>query len=541
MAVSVRPVNLAVDQRPSVISDLVGERTVRDLVEERAARYPDKTWLVCEDTSGDRVEYTYAQFLDAVKRAASGFTSIGVGKGDTVVVHLANCPEFVISWFGLAWIGGVMVPSNIANTSPEMAHVLGHSEAVAVVTSPEYLAMFQGLRGDAPAVKSLVLTGGSEPGAVSFAELTAAGDEPPRPRLRSDDLIEMIFTSGTTARPKGVLLTHANQLHAGEREARSIGVVDTDRCLTALPAFHVNAQSTTILSALTAGATCILLAEYRASRFWDQIRAHGATVTSLVAMQVRTLLAQPPSPEDVRHSVRRNFYAINVTDGEKEEFERRFGIELLNGYGLSEAMTVVTIAPLFGDRRWPSIGLPTADRRLRIVKDDGADAGPEEVGEIVVSGVPGRTLMVGYHRDPEATSATIRNGWLYTGDYGYLDQRGYVYFVDRKKDVIKRAGENVSASEVEAVLAEHPLVAEAAVIGVPDPIRDEAVKAYVVPTTEAELTVDDVLEHCRDRLAAFKIPTIVEIRSSLPKTSVGKIEKKALRMEHPATGSEPRP
>lgn len=521
-----------------MISDLVGERTVRDLVEERCARRPDKPWLVCEDTSGGRVEYTYAQFLDAVKRAASGFASIGVRKGDTVVVHLANCAEFVISWFGLAWIGGVMVPSNIANTPPEMAHVLGHSEAVAVVTSPEYLAMFQGLRADAPAMRNLVTTGDAEQGTVSFAELTAAADEPPKPKLGSDDLVEMIFTSGTTARPKGVLLTQANQLHAGEREARSIGVVDTDRCLTALPAFHVNAQSTTILSALTAGATCILLAEYRASKFFDQIRAHGATVTSLVAMQVRTLLAQPPSPDDARHALRRNFYAINVTDGEKKEFERRFGIELLNGYGLSEAMTIVTIAPLFGDRRWPSIGLPTADHRVRIVKDDGTDAAPGDVGEIVVSGVPGRTLMVGYHRDPEATSATIRDGWLYTGDYGYLDDGGYVYFVDRKKDVIKRAGENISASEVEAVLAEHALIADVAVIGVPDPVRDEAVKAYIVPAAGAELTVDDVLDHCRGRLAAFKVPTIVEFRSSLPKTSVGKVEKKALRAEYAAAGSE---
>jgi len=246
---------------------------------------------------------------------------------------------------------------------------------------------------------------------------------------------------------------------------------------------------------------------------------------------VRTLLAQPPAPTDRDHLVHRNFYAINVLDSEKEAFEERFGVELLNGYGLSEAMTIVTLAPVFGERRWPSIGLPTYDRQVRIVDADGQDLPAGEIGEIIVQGVPGRTIMKGYFKHPEATAQAIRDGWLYTGDNGYFDKNGYIYFFDRKKDVIKRAGENISASEVEAALLLHEQIAEAAVIGVVDPIRDEAVKAFVVTAEGTQLTEDQVTEHCRSHLASFKVPTIVQFVESLPKTSVGKIEKKALRTE----------
>ncbi|MQA84265.1 MAG: AMP-binding protein [Streptosporangiales bacterium] len=513
--------------------DFIGQRNLRDLLEERAARYPDNTALVCEDASGKVVEFSYQQFINDVQRTARGFASLGIDKGDAVVVHLANCAEFVLSWFGLAWIGAVMVPTNTANTTKELSHVVSHSGAVAAVTSPDYLDLFRGVQRDFPALRDLVLarTRGPEAGTTLLADLLDATGAPPRPAIDSEDVVEMIFTSGTTSLPKAVLLTHANHLWSGERASRAIDVRTEDRCLTALPAFHVNAQSTTILAAFNVGATCVLLEEYRASKFWSQIIAHDATVTSLVAMQARTLLAQPPSPDDSRHRLRRVFYAINVTDSEKKEFERRFDVELINGYGLSEAMTIVTMAPIHGDRRWPSIGLPTPDRTVRIVDGNGEDVSVGQTGEIIVAGVQGRTLMKGYFKDPKATDATLRDGWLYTGDNGYLDERGYVYFFDRKKDVIKRAGENVSASEVEFVLADHPLVNEAAVIGVPDDIRDEAVKAYVVPAEDAQLTASDVQAYCRERLASFKVPTIVEIRESLPKTSIGKIEKKTLRAE----------
>jgi crotonobetaine/carnitine-CoA ligase len=513
--------------------DLIGNRTLRDLITERAHHQPDKPYLVFEDKTGDVQECTYGEMLASVKRAAAGFSSLGIAKGDAVVVHLANCPEFLFALFGLGWIGAVAVPSNVANTVHEMEHVLGFSEAVAVITSPEYIDLIDEVLITVPVVKHRIVARTAEPvpGALLLTDLMATGTDPPDVQVDAEDVVEMIFTSGTTSKPKAVMLTHANCLRSGERASRSAATDNTDRFVTALPAFHVNAQSMTILASLTVGGTCVMLEEYRATQFWAQLRRHGATAVSLVAMQVRTLLAQPPTNEDRSHTLRRNIYAINVLDSEKEAFEDRFGLELMNGYGLSEAMTIVTIAPVFGEKRWPSIGLPAYDRLVRIVDENDEDVGIGTPGEIIVWGVPGRTLMKGYFKDPAATAAAVRDGWLYTGDNGYFDEKGYLYFFDRKKDMIKRSGENISASEVEAALLTHPLILEVAVIGVPDPVRDEAVKAFVVTESGVDLSGEDVIAYSRTRLASFKVPTIVELREMLPKTSIGKIEKKILRQE----------
>lgn len=504
------------------MSDRVGNRTLRDLLDERASRRPEHPFLVFEDAGGVVRDYSYAEFTAAVDAAAAGLAELGVGHGTKVTLHLRNCPEFLFAWFGLATIGGVAVPSNVANTADELRYVLGYSDSEVLITEPSLLETARAAADGLGAVRNLLRTDESE-------AWMPAGGEPPRPRLDSEDPVEILFTSGTTSRPKGVVLTHANCLWSGERVAAAMTLGDDARCLTSLPVFHVNAQSVTVLSALTAAGTCILLQEFSARRFWGQMRAHRATQTSLVAMQLRTLLAQPPAPTDTNHSLRRVFYAINVTDDEKKRFEDRFGVELINGYGLSEAMTLVTMAPVFGDKRWPSIGLPLYDRSVRILDDVGAVLPTGEIGEIAVSGVPGRTLFKEYYKDPAATAAALVDGWLHTGDNGWLDADGYVFFLDRKKDVIKRAGENISASEVERVLVEHPAVEEAAVIGVPDPIRDEAVKAFVVLAEGETATADDIAVFCATRLAGFKVPTVYEFRQSLPKTSVGKIEKKALR------------
>lgn len=514
--------------------DSLGNRTLNDLLAERVALHGDKCWLVFEDRAGQVSEFSYRQFADKVAGSARGFASIGIGHGDAVVVHLRNSPEFLIAWFALAAIGAVIVPSNTANTAPELDHIIGHSEAVAAITESDYLDMFRALQSDHARMATLILArGGTVPeGMRDFGALVATGGEMPDVVVRSEDLQELIFTSGTTAKPKAVMLTHANALHGGEETVKGVMLDNSDRCLTALPLFHCNAQALTVLGALTAGATLILLEEFRASRFWEQVRQYRATYTSLVAMQLRTLLAQPPAPTDNHHHVRRLFYAINVTDAEKEAFEQRYAVKLINGYGMSELMILGSIVPVFGPQKWPSIGLPSLDRSIRICDEEGKDVPIGKLGEIVVSGVPGRTCMKGYFKDEAATAQALRDGWLHTGDNGYLDEQGYLYFFDRKKDVIKRAGENISASEVEAVLTQHPGIIEAAVIGVPDPVRDEAVKAFVVCQDGETLTAEGIRHFCSTRLSPFKIPTEIEFLKTLPRTSIGKIEKKALKPIH---------
>ncbi|WP_405927177.1 AMP-binding protein [Streptomyces sp. NBC_00035] len=513
--------------------DIVGARTLRDLLTEREKRFGPKAFLSFVDRDSSVTEFTYAEFVRRVRSVAAGLTAEGIGKGDKVVVHLPNCPEFLFCWFGLNWIGAVAVPSNIANTAGEMQHVVSFSDAVGVVTGAEHADMLGTVADANPAVRLRVLARAEhpEPGWVPFAALSNHGDTPPEVAVASDDVAELLFTSGTTARPKAVMLTHANCLFAGEREWRVLGFDHTDRCLTALPVFHVLAQTISVMASLTVGATLVLLADYSASRFWDHVRRQKATALSMVAMQLRTLLAQPPADSDLDHSVRRISYGINVPDEEKDEFERRFGVELVNGYGLSEAMTMVTVAPVHGEKRWPSIGLPILDRQVRIVDPGGSDVAVGESGELIVSGVPGRNLMKGYYKNPQATAETLRGGWLYTGDNAYFDEHGYVYFVDRLKDVIKVSGENVSSSEVERVLLSHPGVAEAAVVSAVHAISDEVPVAFVVPRPGVRLDDDEVIGFCREHLAKFKVPAVIEVCDELPKTSIGKIEKKLLRKQ----------
>lgn len=282
---------------------------------------------------------------------------------------------------------------------------------------------------------------------------------------------------------------------------------------------------------MTVGATACCIERYSASQYWTQVRNYGATFISLLPFLVRTQLALPPAENDGDHRIRAAAYAINCTDREREDFEQRFNVSFINLYGLTEALTSVLVAPLDRNRRWPSVGMAAFDREVRLFRPDGQETVDEEVGEIAVRGIPGRTIMLGYYQDEVATAATIRDGWLFTGDQAWRDSHGYFYYIDRSKDMIKRGGENVSAGEVERVLIEHPKIAECAVISVPDPLRDEAVKAYIVAEVGEEITADEVTDHCRRYLATFKVPTIIEFRTFLPKTSIGKIEKGALRRE----------
>jgi crotonobetaine/carnitine-CoA ligase len=505
-----------------------GERTLADLLDERTDADPGGVFLVFEDAGGTVGELTYAAFRARVQRCARGFADLGVAVDDCVVVHLRNSPELLVAWFALTQLGAIVVPSNVANTSPELEHVFAVSEARVAVTEPDYR---DAVAAALPAGAELVVARGDAAGARAFADLEAAVGEAPRPDLGPLQVAELIFTSGTTKKPKAVMLTHAHCLRAGLDAVHSLWLQPGERCLTALPLFHVNAQAMSLLAALTVGGTLVLLEEFRASKFWGQVQRHEATQTAIVAMQLRVLIAQPPRDGEREHALRRVFYAINVPTPEKERFEARFGVSVINGYGLSEAMTLTTVAPVVGPRRWPSIGLPSPGRRVLLLDEQGVEVPPGVVGEIVVEGTPGRDLMLGYYRDQEETAGALRGGRLHTGDNAHADADGYLYFFDRKKDMIKRAGENVSAMEVEAVLLEHPAVAEVAVVGVPDDIRDEAVAAAVVLAAGGEPDVAALQAFCAERLARFKVPTLVVYRDALPKTSIGKVRKEALRKE----------
>lgn len=519
----------------SGMHDRIGNRTLNDAFAERVGERPNAPFLVLEAADCTVSELTYGEFDARCDAVACGFAELGVTKGDRVILRMTTRMELLVSWFALLRLGAIAVPTNPLLTAEETAWMADFIDPVVVVTEPVWHDLYQELRPSLPRLGHIVIVTADEPVSLSgvgvaYAKLERAGNGYVAPLPGPEDVAEIIFTSGSTARPKGVMITHANLLHSAERQSSMRALDDGERCLTALPWFHVNCQCVTVLAALAVGGTAILLERYSASRFMEQVRRHNATQITLGSTLVRTLLAQPSAPEDAQHQVRRTFYGLAITDEEREAFERRFAMTLLNGYGLTEAAAEVTAVPVHGPKRWPSIGLPVQDRLVRLVDDAGRDVEPGEIGEILVWGRPGHTLMKGYYRDPDATARALRDGWLVTGDLAFADPAGYLYFSGRRKDIIKRAGENVSAIEVEETLLRHPAVSDVAVVAAPDLVRDEAVWAYVVVTDDS-LDEQELIAFCAQHLAQFKVPSVVRMCSALPLTAVGKIDKVRLREE----------
>jgi crotonobetaine/carnitine-CoA ligase len=257
----------------------------------------------------------------------------------------------------------------------------------------------------------------------------------------------------------------------------------------------------------------------------DQATRHGATLAALFAAPIRMLLAQPRRPEEGLTRLRAVSYAQNVTPQQFDEWHARFRAPLLQIWGMTETMSLPLMQPLdLPPKPW-SMGRPVLGYEVRIVDEAGREVPPGTTGELIVRGTPGVSLMKGYFKNPEATARTLREGWLWSGDQAWRDADGYFFFVDRTKDLIKRAGENVSASEVEETLRQHAAVFDAAVVGVPDPLRDQAIKAYVILKDGAAASAEELIAWCRKRLSAFKVPAVVEFRATFPRTSVGKIQK----------------
>ena len=515
-------------------------RTLGALLEGRARAAPRAPFVVFDDLEGQVSGCTYGEFDREVNRTAHLLDRLGIGRGDTVTLLLANCPEFLALWFGAAKLGAVIVPVNTASSASELEYLVTHSESRLIFTEAARLVLAREVRDRCAGVDEVLVCGGGAPSpAVDCGRLVAECSEaPPRgPAPSPRDEAAILYTSGTTARPKGVLVTHQNYLRAGETVARALRLTADDRHLVVLPLFHGNAQYYSTMSALVAGASVALMARFSASRYFDQAIAHRCTVSSLFAAPIRMLLAQPRRPEHATNDVRAVLFAQSVTPAQLAEWDERFGVPLLQLWGMTETMGPPIINPYDGERRNMSMGLPAPGYTSRLVDEDGQPVARGEIGQIVVRGEPGLSLMKGYHKNPDATAETLRDGWLWSGDNARQDANGYYHFVDRAKDMIKRSGENVAASEVEAVIREHPGVFDCAVIGVPDEMRDEAIVAVVVPRAAEggepadALTEDDVLSWCRERLASFRVPQFVRFRTELPRTAVGKIRKHVLRAE----------
>jgi carnitine-CoA ligase len=501
--------------------------TVGSVLCDQAAIRGSATAFITEGADGSRWSLSYRDIWQRAQRAAQLLAAHGVTAGDRVHVHLANRIEFVDCWFGCAVLGAVLVPTGLASSAEEIGYVREHSGSVLSVADQDDLDIItrnaRGMRGRDPAAAVLAV-GRSD----WLAEVLPCAAPPTSPR--SADRLAIMYTSGTTSRPKGVIVTHANYLRVGEAVAQHLRITPQDRWLVVLPLFHANAQFYSVMSALVSGASVALMPKFSASRWGAQVQLYQATLASLFAAPVRMILARPVPDIYSWDGLRVTLFAQNLKQAEADRFEASYRTRLLQLYGMTETIAPPLMNPLYGVSRHDSIGRPTLGTQVAVRREDGTTPSVGQVGELYVFGEPGISLMDGYLGDEAATTAALDQGWLRTGDRVRIDEHGFFYFVDRAKDMVKRAGENVALSEIERVINDLPFVLESAVVGVPDEMLDARIHAFVVRNPGQAGTAAQVLGRCRERLAKFKVPDSVTFLDSLPRTAVGKIQKRSLNV-----------
>lgn len=516
------------------MTDIVGNRTLRSQWDETVHLYGSCTFLeyVSKNDKDEPVSYTYADFDAEVKRCANLFLSLGIRKGELVALHLHNMPQYLVAWLALAQIAAVSVPLNEHYQYGESAYILEKCDIRRIITEPCALDMYVENRA-ALQLENIILATGSttHPNVISMAEGMAGQSttlQQQRP-LTSDDTAVLLFTSGTTRHPKGAIYTHCNVVYGGLLHAAQVGICQGDRFLSSMPCYHMDFQEMAAMPSICTGSTLIMLERYSARRFWKQVCQYKANFTDTMSIMNRTMMLQPQQPWEKDHCIKQMYFSMGLSNEEKERFESRFGVQLLNSYGMTETVSAVTCAPLTGDKRWPSVGRPALSYAIKIIDETGRELPAGQRGEICVQGVPGRSIVPGYYREPEATAQLLHEGgWLHSGDRGYLDEEGCLYFVDRNSNIIKRSGENVSSLEVECVLNAHPDITDSAVIAVPDTISGETVKAFVQLAPGAALTEQEITDYCAAHLAKFKVPAYVAFVQDFPRTATGKIKKKQL-------------
>jgi long-chain acyl-CoA synthetase len=474
--------------------------------------------------------YTNLEQARAAARLAHALRRLGVGPGDRVLVMLPNCPEVIQSYGAILRCGGVIVPVIFLLGEREVAHIVADSEAKVVITSADLLGKVEAQIGVLPTLHHVLLVDGGGDGTTRSLAAESAGELDTFPAVDrgSDDLAVILYTSGTTGLPKGVALSHDN-LESNARSAASLNELGReDWAVAVLPLSH--SYGLTVMNAgHILGSRAALLRWFHPEAVLQTIQEFRAVSMSAVPTMLLYLLNYPEADRFDTRSMRAwGSGAAPLPTGIVEPFERKFGGRILEGYGLTEASPVVSAHRLSGPRKVGSVGRAIPGVEVSIQDDSDRALPPDEVGEVCVRG---RSVMVGYYRNPEETARTVRAGWLHTGDMGRLDEDGFLFIVERKKDLIIRGGFNIYPREVVEVLYAHPKVAEAAVVGMKDELMGEGVLAFVVLRSGERASAEEIGAFCEGRLTRFKCPKEIRFVDSLPKSPIGKILRKELRTQ----------
>jgi crotonobetaine/carnitine-CoA ligase len=497
-------------------------RTLGAMLARNAERDGDRPFILDE-----RGELTRGGAFDLARGMSGAFAALGVEKGDPVVVMLDNRREFLASWFGLALAGSLEVPANPDYVGERLLHIFNHSRAATAVVEGRHLARIDELADQLPDLRRVIVVeeGRSERfETIAFEDLDVDPAAAPDRSIRFSDPVAVMYTSGSTGPAKGALLPHGQHYINGWQPASVFGLGEEDRLYVCLPLHHNMAQGYGIWPAIVNGASVRLARRFDRATFWDDVRDSGSTILTFVGAML-VLLAKQTGGDD-ENPLRLGF-GVPIPADLHEAFERRFDLELVHGYGSTEATIVAwNHGP---DRKVGAAGRVLDDFDVRLVDEDDMPVPRGEVGEICIRPAEPYSTYVGYHRDSERTTRAFRNLWLHSGDRGRLDEDGLLWFADRIDDVIRRAGEFVSSSEVEHAVLSHPEVTLVAAYGVESDLIEQEVMVSVVRQPGSGLTAAELWAWCRERLPKFAVPRYVTFQAELPMTPTGKIEKYRLR------------
>jgi long-chain acyl-CoA synthetase len=523
------------------------EGSLTDLFHEAVEEHRENTALTFYGTTLD-----FARLEALAEKMAASLAARGVEKGDRVALMLPNCPQYLVSFFATLRLGAIVTQLNPMYVEREIEHILTDSGAETIVVYSDVYPRVKNVM-EGTALKNVVVVDlasdpeGLEPGHAGFGEFVGE-DAEPAPQVEIDpveDVAALQYTGGTTGVSKGAMLTHRN-LAANVQQALGVFVDDpgafsnNEKIVAILPFFHIYGLTCVMLFGIRQGLNQLLLPRFEAGEVMELVKNERPVMFAGVPTMYMALGGSGADLKKYGFDLVRTYNSggaalpVNL----KRTFEERVGRTLYEGYGLSEASPVTHFNPPFtGESREGSIGVPIPSTDTRIVD---VETGTEEMpvgesGELVIRGPQ---VMKGYWNMPEETAETLRDGWLHTGDVARMDESGYFYIVDRKKDMISASGYNVYPREIEEVLFEHEEVVEAVAVGVPDQYRGESVKAFIVRKQESGVTEEEILAFCKDRLAPYKTPKAVEFRDELPKSTVGKLLRRVLADEERAKMTE---
>lgn len=503
-----------------------GRRIMRvfEILETTAQRLPEKTALIC-----DGQEVSYRALANKALSVAAQFQRMGVKKGDRVALLFPNCIEMAIAYFACASIGAISVPLNNRLTAKELIYMLNDSAPGLFLVHDSYWEISQQIRPELSEKTEFVYAGPQpQSGTHFFADWIASQEIPERPLIHREDTATIMYTSGTTGLPKGAMMSHRNIFFNARNCGAALNYKETDRTLIAVPLFHVTGLNSQLVAFIYVGGTCVILKAYKTAEMIRAIEQYRITVLfNVPTMYVLMLINETLADRDIS-SVRLAAYGGAPMDKETIlGLKERFGMDLYNAYGLTETSSLTTVLPACDAlRKSPAVGMPVSGIRVKTIDPQGRETGPGEPGELLIKGP---NVVSGYFNKPEATRCSLVDGWLHTGDVARIDDEGYVYIVDRIKDMIVRGGENIYSIEVESILNGHPQVLESAVVPEPHPIFGEVVKAFVVLRPGAGATPEEIIQFCKKQIADYKVPARVVILNELPRNPGGKVIKNRLR------------